>query len=136
MTNHITLPRTLANRLLTLAQSQSQAEVCGLIGRTDDNLYQVYPVENIASNPEQVFEMAPQQQIDAFRQMREQQQTLFAIYHSHPHSPASPSRKDLDEAGYDSALNLIISLDTTGVLDMRGYYYQDDRACPVDLAID
>ncbi len=136
MTDTISIPRTLANTLLTLAQQAPEAEVCGLIGRNDVGEYQLYPIENISDNRACVFEMDPQQQIDAFRKMRDQQQNLFAIFHSHPHSAAVPSPKDLDEAAYETALNLIISLDTTGVLDMRGYYYHDNQARSVDLVIE
>ncbi len=136
MSKTITIPRTLANKLLTLAQQAPQAEVCGLIGKSAEGEHSLYPVQNIASDSACVFEMDPQQQIDAFRKMRDQQQQLFAIFHSHPHSAAVPSSRDLDEAAYETALNLIISLDTTGVLDMRGYYYHNDQAEAVDLVIE
>jgi len=136
MTETISIPRTLANRLLTLAQAQPEAEICGLIATDAKHNYRVYPIENVSSDKGCVFEMDPQQQIDAFREIRDQQQQLFAIFHSHPHSAAIPSLKDIDEAAYEEALNLIISLDTTGVLDMRGYYYADQQARPVDLVVD
>lgn len=136
MTETIQIPRTLANRLLTLAQLHPEAEVCGLIARDNKGLYRVFPVDNIASDNGCVFEMDPQQQVDAFREIREQQLSLFAIFHSHPHSAAIPSAKDLDEAAYEEALNLIISLDTQGVLDMRGYYYQQQQAQAINLVIE
>ena len=53
--------------------------------------------------------------------MREQQEELFAIYHSHPTAPAEPSATDLEMANYPDALYLIISLNTKGVLEMRGF---------------
>lgn len=130
------LPRTLANRLLTLAQLDPENEICGLISLKGENDYQVYPIENIAEDRQCRFEMQPQQQIDALRNIRETEAELFAIFHSHPHSAARPSKMDMDEAAYDDALNIIISLDTRGVLDMRGYYYHQQQALPVDLVID
>jgi len=136
MTDSFTIPRTLANKLLSVAQSVPDAEICGLISKSDNNKYQVYPIENIANNKGCVFEMEPQQQIQAFKAMREQQQSLFAIFHSHPNSEAIPSSKDMDEAAYNDALNIIISLDTKGVLDMRGYFYDNSTYAPVELNID
>ena len=65
--------------------------------------------------------MDPRDQIDALREMRERGESLFAIYHSHPDSPPAPSETDLKQAGYPEALYLIISLDTKGVLEMRGW---------------
>jgi len=136
MTETQTIPRTLANRLLTLAQHAPEAEVCGLISINADRQYRVYPIDNIAEDAGCVFEMEPQQQINAFKNMRDAQESIFAIYHSHPHSDAIPSKKDLNEAAYTDALNIIISLNTKGVLDMRGYFYRDEKTIKVDLVID
>ncbi len=136
MIDSIHIPRPLANRLLTLAQSQPEAEICGLISSNDDGDLHIYPVENIATDKGCVFEMEPQQQIDAFRKMREQNQQLFAIFHSHPHADAIPSSKDLEDAAYAEALNLIISLNTKGVLDMRGFYYENHQPKQIELVID
>ena len=136
MNQTIIIPRTLANRLLTLAQLTPDVEICGLIAKKNAQKYQVYPVDNIASNKSCVFEMQPEQQINAFKLIREKQQSLFAIYHSHPDSEAVPSKKDLNDAAYKDALNIIISLSTKGVLDMRGYFYHDDKIETVDLIID
>jgi len=135
MNKTICIPRTLANQLLTLAQLSPEAEVCGLISNTPDNKYRVYPVSNIAEDNRCVFEMDPQQQINAFKQIRETKQSLFAIYHSHPKSDAIPSKKDLTESAYSDVLNIIISLNTEGVLDMRGFFYQQDKIETVDLII-
>jgi len=131
----ISIPRTLANRLLTLAQLSPEAEICGLISIKADNKYHVYPIDNIASDKSCIFEMQPKQQIEAFKTIRETHEELFAVFHSHPHSAAIPSNKDINEAAYDSALNIIISLSTRGVLDMRGYFYQNDKVKAVELII-
>jgi len=142
MNQTIIIPRTLANRLLTLAQLTPDVEICGLISKNgliakkNAQKYQVYPIDNIASDKSCVFEMQPEQQINAFKSIREKQQNLFAIYHSHPDTEAVPSKKDLNESAYKEALNIIISLSTKGVLDMRGYFYQDEQVETVDLIID
>lgn len=136
MTETLTIPRTLANKLLTLAQHAPEKEICGLISNSPDKRYRVYPVDNIATDTACVFEMDPQQQINAFKEMREKQEELFAIFHSHPHSEAIPSKKDLNDAAYEKALNIIISLSTEGVLDMRGFFYREKQVEAVDLVIE
>ena len=65
--------------------------------------------------------------------MRELGEELFAIYHSHPTTPALPSFYDLDEAAYPDALYLIISLNTKGILEMRGFKIQQKTAMEVPL---
>ncbi len=132
MTEAVTLPRSLITRLLTEAQSEPEREVCGLVGR-QDNRYHYYPVTNVAEAPGRLFRMDPREQIDALRAMRQRGETLFAIFHSHPHGPARPSVIDLAEAAYPEAVYLIASLGTAGVLELAGYRLEDGRARPLEL---
>jgi proteasome lid subunit RPN8/RPN11 len=117
----IKLPRSLVTQLLHFAQSSPSREVCGLIGIDRQRLYHFYPIPNVAESPDNRFEMEPLAQIATLRDIREQEQNLFAIVHSHPNSAAEPSAADLIEIGYPAALYLIISLNTQGVLEMRAY---------------
>ncbi len=128
------IDRTAINRILTLAQQSPEQEVCGLIGERD-GVQRVYPVANGADRKGELFRMDPKGQIDAMRRMREAGERLFAIYHSHPHAPAEPSPRDLDEAAYPEALYLIVSLNTQGVLEMRGFRLKDKRPEPVELSV-
>jgi proteasome lid subunit RPN8/RPN11 len=132
---HITLPRPIVNQILHLAQSEPDREVCGLVSARDNQPLRCIPIANVADEPGKLFTMDPKQQIDAMRQMREQGETLFAIYHSHPTSPAEPSATDLEQAGYPDVLHLIVSLNTKGVLELRGYLFENGRAEAVHLEI-
>ncbi len=136
MTDSVTIPRPLANKLLTLAQHNPEAEICGLISHDADKHYRLYPIDNVAGDSQHLFEMDAQQQIAAFKTMRENNESLFAIFHSHPDSAAMPSARDINESAYADALNIIISLSTKGVLDMRGYFYRNNSVEPVDLAVE
>jgi proteasome lid subunit RPN8/RPN11 len=69
--------------------------------------------------------MKPEEQIEAMRKMRSKGEELFAIYHSHPSTPPKPSAIDLDQANYPGILHIIISLNTKGVLEMRGFRIDD-----------
>lgn len=117
----IKLPRKLTNQLLHLAQVSSELEVCGLIGSRHGIPTTCYPVKNAAPSPAVRYELDPREQVEAMRRMRKRGEELFAIYHSHPQSPAEPSATDLASANYPEALYLIISLNTKGVLEMRGF---------------
>ncbi len=120
--SEISLPRKLTNQLLHLAQLSPDTEICGLIGADNSGMpVSCYPVANSAATPENRFLLDASQQIEAMRLIREKGETLFAIYHSHPHTPAQPSPTDIQEASYPDALHLIISLNTKGVLEMRGF---------------
>lgn len=128
-----TIPRSIIVQLLTEAQKNPEREVCGLISSRNGAARKTYPVTNIASTPGTLFEMDPEEQIQAIKSMREGNEELWAIYHSHPHAPAAPSHKDLTDAAYPDALYLVISLNTEGVLEMGGYRLQQDGFHAVEL---
>lgn len=133
--NKVELPRPLVNQILRHAQSAPEREVCGLLSARDGVPHRAYPVDNVADTPDRLFAMDPQGQIDAMRRMREADEALFAIYHSHPHAPAAPSPTDLRDAAYPDAVYLIVSLDTEGVLQMRGFRLRGDAVEDVELEV-
>lgn len=133
--NEIQLSRKLTTQLLHLAQMSPEAEVCGLIGAKDGIPISCYPIENTAPNPATRFQLEAKQHIAAFKQMRDNNEELFAIYHSHPNAPAEPSATDIDMATYPEALYLIISLNTKGVLEIRGFHINDKQAQEVTLSM-
>ena len=133
--NEIHLPRTIINRLLSHAQSSGDAEVCGLIGALNGQATTLYPIPNVSTDQRHRFAMDPHAHIAAMRQMREAGEELFAIYHSHPDSPAAPSATDITEAAYPGALYLVISLDTQGVLELQGFYIRNAEVMPVPLKV-
>jgi proteasome lid subunit RPN8/RPN11 len=130
------IPRPLVNRLLKHAQSSPEAEVCGLIASDNSNHMDYYPVDNIAETPDSHFLMDASQQIRIMKQMREKQQSLFAIVHSHPTTDARPSQLDIKENDYKDAYYIIISLNTKGVLEMRAYTQQQDSMKEIPLMLE
>ncbi|QWF70307.1 M67 family metallopeptidase [Methylomonas paludis] len=134
ISTEINLPRKLTNQLLHLAQLSPEAEICGLIGANQAGIpSSCYPVDNSATNPDNRFLMDAGQQINALRAIREKSETLFGIYHSHPHAPAIPSATDLELASYPEAVQLIISLNTKGVLEIRAYRINAKTAQEIKL---
>jgi release factor glutamine methyltransferase len=115
----ITIPRKLMQQLLHAAQETPDLEVCGLIGAENNIPCICYPIRNVSSQPQTRFQLDAKQQITTFKHMREQGETLFGIYHSHPTGPATPSKTDVQLSAYPEALHFIISLNTKGVLELR-----------------
>lgn len=135
MPAEIQISRKLTNQLLHLAQLSPSLEICGLIGIQDDSSLHCYPINNVAEHPQQQFLLDASQQIAAMSKMRASNQELFAIYHSHPTAPALPSSEDLALSAYPSALYLIISLNTKGILEMRGFRINQDSAQEIFLTL-
>lgn len=129
------LPRTVVNEILTQAQHSPEAEICGLIASKRGQASRCYPVSNSAPHPARRYQMEPKAQIEAMRQMRENGEELIAIYHSHPHTPATPSTIDIEEASYPDAVYLIISLDTEGVLQLSAFHIANGKATALALEL-
>ena len=131
----IRITRPLAIHLLALAQESPEEEVCGLIGSIDNKPTTVYPIRNIAPDKIAAFEMNPEDQIHALKTMRDKNENLFAVYHSHPKSPAIPSADDISNIGYPDVYQLIISLNTKGVLEMRAFRLTGEGLSEVSLGV-
>ncbi|MFZ2170392.1 MAG: M67 family metallopeptidase [Methylococcaceae bacterium] len=131
----IQIPRKITNQLLHLAQQSPDFEVCGLIGSKNGLPIHCYPITNTAEQPQQRFLLDAAQQISTMVKMRERGEELFAVYHSHPTAPAQPSAADLELAAYPDALYLIISLNTKGILEMRGFKIDEKTALEIPLIL-
>jgi len=136
MQDKVVLPQQLFNDLLTQAQAEPEREICGLVSARNDRPGNIYPIANVSSFPERLFEMDAKAQIDAMRSMREQGESLYAIYHSHPQGAAVPSALDRDQVAYPEALYIIIATGTDGVLELRCYRLQDSTFREVELEIE
>ena len=131
----IQLSRKITNQLLHSAQISAEQEVCGLIGSKKGIAMSCYPIKNNAAHPEIRFQLDEKQQISAMATMREKNENLFAIYHSHPTSPAEPSVTDIKMATYPEAIHLIISLNTKGVLEIRGFSIFEHEVKEIPLSM-
>jgi proteasome lid subunit RPN8/RPN11 len=130
------LPRPLVNKLLAHAQQNPDIEICGLIGSSASGQKDYYPVDNVSNHPGCRFMLDAPQQISVMKKMREKQQDLFAIIHSHPTSNAAPSQRDIEESSYKDAFYIIISLNTEGVLEMRSYIQQKNSMQEIALILE
>ncbi len=135
MTERVELPRTLAIALLQHAQRTPEREVCGLLAARNGAACRVIPIRNAAADARHLFDMDERELIDAMKSMRANGEELFAIYHSHPDAAPAPTRTDIERAGYPAVLHLIISLETRGVLQMRGWRLDSDAPRPVEVGV-
>ena len=108
----ITLTRSQLERIFAHAEEAAPSECCGLIGGGDDKLATtIYQLHNVAPNALVSYEAAPEDLFAAQRQMRERDEHLLGIYHSHPRSAVPfPSETDVRLAYYPQAIYFIVGL--------------------------
>lgn len=102
------LPTGLGRALLAEARAANGYEICGFIA-ADTSIYRRYAVTNRAARSSDRFAMDPADQIAAFKRMRQNSQTLRAIYHSHPAGEATPSIHDRQGHNYPETAALIMA---------------------------
>ena len=96
------LPHVLAGQLRHLAQKARPLEVVGLLsGPREGVVSAIYPLENIAQEPERNYLAEPAGLLRAITAMRADRLELVGIYHSHPNGPTTPSGTDIERAEWD-----------------------------------
>ena len=107
----IRLQTTHRDEIFACAKETAPAECCGLIGGVGCRVTSIYPLHNVAADPNVSYEAAPEDLFAAQRQMRDRGEELLAIYHSHPRSAEpAPSETDVRLAYYPQAVYFIIGL--------------------------
>lgn len=105
----IQLPAAIHHAMIAHARRELPNECCGLLAGTDRTVRSIYPLKNEAEQPQTEF-FAGVGLFQPFKEMRRNDQTLIAIYHSHPKNPAVPSQKDIERNEYPGVIHFIVSL--------------------------
>ena len=107
------LPEEDYNKIIAHCKQARPLEACGIMGGTKQKetgiVKKVFLMENARPSSEEYF-MDYEEQFAVFKQLRQNNLKLLSIFHSHPHSEARPSQKDIDMANYEQAVYAIISL--------------------------
>jgi proteasome lid subunit RPN8/RPN11 len=97
--------------VLAHAGASDPAECCGLVGGSNGRALSIYPLQNKAATPLITYEAAPEELFASQKLMRERDEQLLAIYHSHPRAAEPlPSDTDVRLAYYPDTLYLIVGL--------------------------
>jgi proteasome lid subunit RPN8/RPN11 len=103
----VVIPASVRRALVEHAQAEAPNEACGLIALRDGVAERYLPGENTAASPYR-FELRPRDPADFFL---EDEGYELAVFHSHPASPARPSRTDVESIGlWEGRPYVILSL--------------------------
>ena len=151
------IPQDILDAMVSHARELDPFECCGLLAGKHGTVTRQYRITNTVAQDARVttvFEeagakqlghlsattraevayfMDPKEMLAAFKDMRERQFDLAAIYHSHTHSPAYPSPTDIGLAYYPEAAYLIISLEEKSKPDIRAYWIRDRLVIPTEF---
>jgi [CysO sulfur-carrier protein]-S-L-cysteine hydrolase len=97
------------NELISYCQENLPFEACGLISGKNNFGCTLWKLRNEAESPYR-FAMSKEAVISTLRQIAELSEELVAIFHSHPHTPAIPSQRDILFNPYPELAYFIVSL--------------------------
>ena len=106
-------------------------EACGILSGKGEEVLKVYKMANIEKSPVS-YEFDSREHIKAIRDIRENNHTMLAIFHSHPSSPAYPSAKDVSLAFYEDSIYVIVSLSEKQPV-VKGFLIKEGNVKSVSL---
>src|SRR4051812_29357231 len=101
------------------AREDAPLECCGLLLMADGTIDACMRARNARAS-ETAYLVDPRDHFAAIRRARREGLTIAGAYHSHPRSPAIPSRTDVEEASDPALLYVIVSL-ADARADVRAY---------------
>lgn len=108
--------------------------LAGIIDKGERKVKKVYLMKNIKKSPEEYL-MDPKEQFKVFADLRENNLELISIFHSHPHSLARPSKKDIKMAYYPEAFYTIISLEKKEE-DFKSFIIKDNNYQGIKIIVE
>ena len=135
------LDGVLFKEIVEQALREFPNECCGLVAAEDDVAVKVFPMTNTDASPA-TYRLDGTEQLKVFNQLEERGWDLWAIYHSHTHSEAVPSKTDVARAHYPDGSPtypgvryLVVSLEKRADPVLRSFFFVDGVVTEEELAI-
>ena len=139
---HLAIPHHIQQEIIAHCRSKLPKEACGLLA--GDRLVEVpnpprevthvylYPMTNVEDSPIG-YAMDPKEQLLVEKQMRQRDQRLLGIYHSHTASDAIPSSVDVSLAISPDISYVLVSLKSPAHPVLKTYRIVDGEILEEDL---
>ncbi len=115
----IGITRDVAEDIIEHAKKDIPVEACGYLAGKNGLISKSYRMTNIDNSPEH-FSFDPKEQFDVVRKVRSEGLEIIANYHSHPVTPARPSKEDINLA-YDPNISYVIISLEGGREDIKSF---------------
>jgi len=127
-------------RIETACEAAYPDEACGLlVGHWQGDVVRVSEVHasaNVAEAPRRAFEIDPQLLLSLYKRLREGDQTMLGVYHSHPDNDALPSARDLERAWQPELIWLITAVNDGRAAETTAHCLVDGAFAPLPLCLE
>lgn len=117
----------LLAKLIGVCAAGLPNEACGVAGGRPGEIVGLYPLTNVSASPER-YTVDPEEQLAAYHSMNDEGLECVAVFHSHPATPARPSRTDIAEA-YDPTVFYVIVSFAAEKPSVRAFTIRDGCVC-------
>lgn len=105
----VRIPKRIFKNMVDHALREAPLECCGILTGKGRTVRRMFETRN-ADESRTTYVIAPEEQLEVFREMEEEHQDMVAIYHSHPSTIPFPSARDVRLAFYPDVAYIVISL--------------------------
>ncbi|OGW81975.1 MAG: hypothetical protein A3G33_04300 [Omnitrophica bacterium RIFCSPLOWO2_12_FULL_44_17] len=127
------IEKQIIEQLIAHAKKEAPLEACGYLAGRDHVITVSYELTNQDQSSEH-FSFDPKEQFSAVKDARQKGFEIYAVYHSHPASPARPSAEDIKLAYDPDILYFIVSL-ASGREDVRAFEIKNKQVESVNLEV-
>ena len=127
------IPKRIHSEMMARAQLAAPAEACGILSGTAGRVRTHHPMTNADASAEH-YSLVPEEQFAAAKAIRGAGETMLAVWHSHPATPARPSEEDIRLAVAPGVIHVILSLAGCAT-DIRAFLIEDGTVQSVSVKI-
>lgn len=129
------VPQSIYEDMVAHCRSEYPKEACGLlVANAVGTVETVYRMKNVEESPIG-YTMDPNEQLQVEKRMRQHNQRLIGIYHSHTASAAEPSTVDVSLAISPDISYVIVSLKDRAHPDVQSYRIDGARVIPEKVQV-
>lgn len=130
----LTLKKELLTQIIGQCQKEFPNEACGILAGRNNTAEKVYPLTNISDNPKLCYVIDSKEQLTIFKQLRNENLEMLAIFHSHIDVEAYPSKRDVGLAFYPDSSYIIVSLAALRPPVARSFKINEGKITEEELA--
>lgn len=109
MSDKLFITKDIFNEMISLCRQAYPNEACGILAGKGNEVLKIYKMANIENSPVSYLTDS-MEQFKVMKDMRENNLSMVAIFHSHPSSAAYPSRRDVNLAFYQDTAYVVVGL--------------------------
>lgn len=130
---HLVIPAQIFDEMIAHCRDGYPNEACGILAGTGNEVSRIYKMSNIENSPV-TYMLDSKEQFKVMKDMRENNLSMLAIFHSHPSSAAYPSAKDVTLAFYEDAVYIIVSL-MEKELGVKGFSIREGKIEEIEIVL-